>query len=430
MIELLRLGLAGRREYFAQISVISEIISRNQQYRNRISDLDLEDFFSRIIEGVGSRSLQKITPALLKSELARRLLCEEKDFDFYYPVGDISGFTEGALLGMGELISLRSLPAKVRRDVKDSHTMRYSKSAVVRVNPEKEWFLHIRIKSIGTVTAALRAEAYARMSLGAYEALTGYSEFLRGFIRDPFTMDAFVMWPDEDYVGYIKPVSIPGHIAISGTRDVDGQLDDITRILRKEPKSELENRILSAVNILALTDDSTPLNIRFLLKVFALEGLLLSESDRDYLGWRLAEKVAFILGDNKVWMAFAFGFFPHLKFIGNLIPTVVSDEFVAENRVESRLMLNREVTRLYAKRSAFAHPHQKGKNAINDYDYDTISWLVRLCIASMLELSKTGITHLRKEGPDDSKSLDGMIERMKFRGTLQLGNSKEPTSQE
>ena len=45
--------------------------------------------------------------------------------------------------------------------------------------------------------------------------------------------------------------------------------------------SELDNRVLNAIDIFGLSDDATALEIR----------LLLSEGDKDYLGWKLSEKV-------------------------------------------------------------------------------------------------------------------------------------------
>jgi hypothetical protein len=426
MIQILRLGLVGRREFFFQIGILCELLSQRTEYRGRISDLDLEDFFSRILHETGSRSLEKITQVALNSIISGRLLRNDQSFDFYYPIGKAIGFNDGALLGMGRLTPFRGLPKRVQSMITDVRTGGLKHEPASDQGEQEEWFMHITIKGVGPATAALRSEAYFKRSLAAYEALTGNWEFMRGFIRNPFTAEVFVVSPFERDVGYILPDKTPH--SVWSLMESQSQLDDVTRLLRKESKSELEQRILSAVDILALIDDSTPLSIRFVLKAFALECLLLSDGDRDYFGSRLAEKVTFVLGEDRTWMAFGFGFLPHSGFQGNVIPRLVPDEFADENRVESRLRLSKEVHRLYGKRSAFAHPHPGGKNAIDENDYDMISLIVRLCISSMLGLGKTGITHVGKKGPYDPKSLDAAIEKMKYQGTSQTKSDRKTSS--
>ncbi len=142
----------------------------------------------------------------------------------------------------------------------------------------------------------------------------------------------------------------------------------------------------------------------------------MSGDDRDYLGWKLGEKTAFLLGENKYWIAFAFEFLPHLGFLGNIAEDLVKDEFVKKNRSESRKRLNREVVRLYKKRSGFAH-QQGGKDSdrVTDYDYEMVSWLLRLSVREMIGPTKKGITHLRRKKSVDPTSFDDLVEKLKYR---------------
>lgn len=81
----------------------------------------------------------------------------------------------------------------------------------------------------------------------------------------------------------------------------DQMVREITKMGINKHTSELEKRVLNAIDIFGLSDDATALEIRFLLSVIALEGLLLSEGDKDYLGWKLSEKVAFLVADTSEW---------------------------------------------------------------------------------------------------------------------------------
>lgn len=64
----------------------------------------------------------------------------------------------------------------------------------------------------------------------------------------------------------------------------DQMVREITKMGINKHTSELEKRVLNAIDIFGLSDDATALEIR----------LLLSEGDKDYLGWKLSEKVAFL----------------------------------------------------------------------------------------------------------------------------------------
>lgn len=70
----------------------------------------------------------------------------------------------------------------------------------------------------------------------------------------------------------------------------DQKVRDITKIGINKHTSELEKRVLNAIDIFGLSDDATALEIRFLLCVIALEGLLLSEGDKDFISARSSRR--------------------------------------------------------------------------------------------------------------------------------------------
>ncbi len=66
---------------------------------------------------------------------------------------------------------------------------------------------------------------------------------------------------------------------------------EITKMGINKHTSELDKRVLNAIDIFGLSDDATALEIR----------LLLSEGDKDYLAWKHSEKVAFLVADTSEW---------------------------------------------------------------------------------------------------------------------------------
>jgi hypothetical protein len=153
-------------------------------------------------------------------------------------------------------------------------------------------------------------------------------------------------------------------------------MNKMTRLMRNENRTEIENRIMAVVEIFAMLQGGVQLEAKYLLKVISLEALFLSEDDRDYLGYRLAEKIAFLLGDDKLWMAITYERLPHLGFSGNLRELgdqYIDDKFAETKKSDARRRLNREVVRLYRKRSAFAHQQRRNlESLITPYDYDMV----------------------------------------------------------
>ena len=69
----------------------------------------------------------------------------------------------------------------------------------------------------------------------------------------------------------------------------------LSKITNKDKKSNLEKKLLNSLKIYGLSRHSRRLENRFLMLISACESLLLSKNDRDYLGFKLREKTAFLL---------------------------------------------------------------------------------------------------------------------------------------
>ena len=195
---------------------------------------------------------------------------------------------------------------------------------------------------------------------------------------------------------------------------LDQMVSDITSMRINKHPSDLEKRLLNAVDIFGLVDDATPLHIRFLLCIIALEGMLLAEGEKDYLGWKLSEKVAFLLGDTPAWIVTFYRIPPED------VRTSLTDDYINKKRSSARSALDRQMKKFYGKRSGFAHgglEADKSKKISSD-DYNMISSILRWTIEKLIELHKSGINHIatkdKEKISEDASSLDAYIEKLRY----------------
>ena len=184
----------------------------------------------------------------------------------------------------------------------------------------------------------------------------------------------------------------------------DGLINSINDIYSKDKPNELESRIKSAVDTFGMIDMTTPLEIKFLLTVISMEGLLIGK--RDYLRWRFREKVALLLGDSREWLAF---------FLKKDWKEITEEE-VNKNLADSRIELSRRMSDVYDKRSELAHltvRKNKSKGEITEGDFRFVEWIFNLLLRKLLDLRLTrGIDRIEKE--EKGNPLERYLEEIKF----------------
>lgn len=378
---------------------------------------DISDFFVGILLYTDKQSIDDVTYDDLKRSLDKRVFGQPYIYEFYFRLGQTSGFPDGYQLGNGELYSFDKLPAHVRKHISGEWKYEYrDNKEYARTLKEyeeyrkKDWCMHIAVSSVGWNKAIEKAIQIARRNLNIYK-LVYFTESYHEHIVGPR--------PPLDYYFGVNKGSRMGGANVGEpfrstifrvqSKSLDGMISDINSIISKANPTELENRILNAIDAFGMIDESTPLHVRFMLCIIGLEGLLLSKGDRDYLGWKLAEKITFLLADSPAWNATTYNIGPENK-------NVLTKKFIAKRLVESRIRLNKEVRDLYDKRSSFAHRGigKKNNEEITPDNYSTAYLILRWAVEKLLELRNNGITHIAKEKGIDINSLDGYIEKLKY----------------
>ena len=160
---------------------------------------------------------------------------------------------------------------------------------------------------------------------------------------------------------------------------------------------------VSAIDIYGMMEEQTPIELKFLLSVMAIERLLLGKDDRDFLGWKLREKVAILLGDTPGWLK---------TYLGKSPKDTLTEKECNESRAAARAELARRVGVIYDKRSALVHP---GEEEVTEDDFRLVSLLFRWSLSRIIRLySEKGISRISKTSSVDLESLDGFIESMKY----------------
>jgi hypothetical protein len=190
----------------------------------------------------------------------------------------------------------------------------------------------------------------------------------------------------------------------------------VSSMTRSAALSEIEQNVLSAIDVYGLIQRETPIELKFLLSVIALEGLLSAKYDIDFLAWKLREKVALLLGDNEAWLR---------QYLRRPFEEKVTPEEIEKHRVSARRELARRVAGMYGLRSQFAHARGRMGEEITDRDFGFASFVFRFSLQRVLQLyDKEGIRTVSKADPKDeqkaSQSLDWFLEAMRYSQPLKL----------
>lgn len=135
---------------------------------------------------------------------------------------------------------------------------------------------------------------------------------------------------------------------------------------------------MRSIRIVGLVRASKQPQIKLLFNIAALESLLLTKNDRDYLGNKLAEKTAFLLGKD----------------------------------FEQRMKIFRDIKKLYSKRSALIHGGKEQDISIRDERQSEM--YVKEVIFKLAELYKQYKEIEGKSKSSQSEGLEDLFNSLKF----------------
>ncbi len=354
------------------------------------------------------KPFSKITKKDVQIIADKHVFRNPEDYEFYFKFGFSYDFRTGYRLGTGIFYSLDRLPEQPRKFILSHIPYERAKDHFPRMS-KKDWlkirrrdaYMKITIKSIGEYKAREKAFSEVKRNYNIFKIVDGIRDDTED--KSPFY---YYMYATKQKRGLLNE-SNDFEFHIVKSKFHDKQIKKINKIFIKKNPTELEQRILNAIDVYGLIESDTPLHVKFLLCIIGLESLLLGKNDRDYLGMKIAEKVTFLLYDVHWW----------LKEIYN-IPISdmdkINQSFVEKHKLESRLKLHKKIQDFYDKRSSLAHEGVRySKKNITKDDYDWASYFLRWTVETLL--NKIGkYTHIAKKNKEDKKYLDLFFQKLKY----------------
>ena len=312
------------------------------------------------------------------SQYIQRNLLRLRRYKFYYPVYQLFSFPEKYQIGDAESIHFDHMPDVVRSDFKQGW----------------EWGFKIDTEYARTAEELFSRKKDCLMLSFTIEALAGFKalEKARKIAEESFNLIRFshgAYFPILDCKYHIDGSKTTGgehgygktfHGSANYSPSDDRFLEPLTEIIRKgKAVSDTENRIRNAVNVFGIQTSVSYPDVKLILLIAALEALLLSKSDRDYLGWKLAERTSFLLGKSK----------------------------------KPREKIYEFITEVYDKRSSFAHQKTKHRKGVTDSDIRNLEMLLERTVLEVLKLRDSGYMQLQKD-KEKPKTIIGHIDELKF----------------
>ena len=339
-----------------------------------------------------------------------------KSYSFFFPLDELRGLPEGYQLGACKVQKFTSLPPQAQRYLSSfwKYVFERDKSTLIpsfedyQKRKTEQTYLCCDVQAIGYNKAVELAKRSANRSISIYNCL--YMAELRPLNEYGFCVDKMVGG------GYNERRISDGWRSHHPIDELEGYSKLVSSMTRIESISEIEQNVLSAIDVYGLIQRETPVELKFLLSVIALEGLLSGKYDFDFLAWKLREKVALLIGDDGAWIR---------EYLQTPFDEEVTSEEIEKYRVPARRELARRVARMYGLRSQFAHARGKMEDEITDKDFRFASFVFRFSLQRVLQLhEREGIRTVSKPDQKDEKkekqSLDWLLETLRYSQPLKL----------
>lgn len=333
-----------------------------------LSQIDLNDLL--VYPGMYiDKPFNEITDDEFREIITKKWLTNRL-YHVYFPLYNVYNFPDGYKLGYGILYIFASLPIPIQEYLDEKWRHEFDRNRGYAANIDEflkrkrdSTFLYVSVKSYGQDKAGQKATELADESMHILRAVYGADFNLKEYV---YIEDAG-KYPGGREMGEWASAS---YAAI-----LDNNYTELTEILTKARPSELETRLRNSIRLFALAIEAIRPEIRYTLLTTALESMLLIKGN--YLRFKLAEKVAFLLGKDK----------------------------------EQRLKLFQNVKDLYDKRSDFVHQNPKYKPITED-DVTNLWETFTNIFHKLLELRDQGYTQVEKK--EGIKTIEDLIDDLKF----------------
>jgi hypothetical protein len=345
----------------ALVDKLCEVLTKDPTIRRKFSDQELYPEVSEFMRDNYVKPFRSENELRERSDAFCNGLVEEKQYEAVLLLDGLPDLPIGLRIGLMEIV----IP-----DDKTSEVLNYlhSFNEKIEIYPQNCSWAKVQFTSFRTV---------------------GIQDILYKILELPFGVLSLMMMRDLDVrnaSGLIfhgarrYEVSPSQHLGAGWSRYRDEYHGKYLRLLsqisQKQP-SKLEKKILQGIQVFWLSRLSYKTELRFIMLVSAFESLLLTKNDRDYLGRKLAEKTAFLLGES----------------------------------YDDRIKTYRMMKDYYGKRSDLVH----GRDVeLTDTDELTLEGFFRGVTLKLLELSCNYDRMEQKSAENEREGVEDYINRLKF----------------
>lgn len=370
---------------------------------------DLRDYLGEIYASV-QKPLGEASVEDLKPGIAKFLGQEPAPFEFFFEIGETIGFKDGYEIGRAKFYQFASLPSEVQQEISSGWKYEYeSDKGQAKDFPgyeklrKESWYLRTATESIGRTRAFEKALENAKRAFNVASLFYLHGSFHSS--REP--EHTFKRW-----YGFSPQMRVASRYGFHHEEPLirvdvlDETIESASRVLKAEKPTELEEAIVNSLDVSGLISAETPLYIRFLLTVIAIESLLMHGESQESISSKLAERVAVLLGDTPAWMIEAFA----------VKREELTSEFVKAHLAESRIRLQNAFKILYGKRSGAAHEGlQSEGRLVSEEDYGQANMLLRFSLMMLFKLKESnGLERVAVGERHDGKSLAEYVDYCKF----------------
>jgi hypothetical protein len=362
----------GSKKFSNQVNMLFKTVEKTP-FKELFSLWDLRDTLFHMATWV-NKPLKEINDEEFIEEFRSRIL-STRTFDFYVPIYCLYDFPKNMKLGASTVIDFQDLPTAVQ----DYFNMYWEHRFTIdtEYHNTKEEYVNLKKRSV-FIHFTVEANGHEQANKKAKNLAEDVFHIIRFLYEINFNIvDMRYQTRDSKWAGGRE--GIAGLPFIGGASYVENFKDRfaiLTEIFTKTNLNEIEKKIRNAVRIFGIQTAIANEQVRFVLLITCLESLLMTESDKDYILWKLAEKSAYILGRNK-------------------------------------RMVNNWIKLAYNKRSAFIHGSTKDKALVTENDISEAQGLVvNLVWKIVFDFLNKGYTSMQKR--KGSKSINEYIEEMKF----------------
>lgn len=341
-----------------------------------ISDeLGEQDIFNVLnLKSLSSLYLNKPFRELSKEDIAafiRKELLIPKSYEFFFLLKYLYNFPDNYKLGFGSLRHFATLPSAIH----SYFIEKWARNFKAR-HPQSDVSAYLKREQDAILfTVSLLAHGHEKAIQKAKELASESMHILRIFYGRDFQPDEYAFLVN----GNISSGGIEESLGVVSIYqdNLDALSNQLSAIFVANTPDDLNKRLRNAARLSGLAIEANRPEVSFTLLTTALEALLMTEGDRDYLRLKIAEKTAFLL----------------------------------ENDPHERAMLFEVVKDAYDRRSDFVHQNQ---------NYTPVMWteviqlwdLFSRVLRRLLGLSKNGYTQIQKK--KGKKTIDALVDELKF----------------